>query len=60
MTSLHKNGCSWNEYTCLNAAWKGNLDCLKYAIENGCPYDKQQYMNVAKKHKHIVEYLESI
>ena len=55
----HENGCNWNKYTCYFAALYGYLDCLKYAIENGCPFNKQNCINNTKKHKHIVEYLES-
>ena len=55
----HENGCSWDSDTCYSAASSGHLDCLKYAIENGCPFNKQSCINNAKKHKHIVEYLES-
>jgi len=29
-----------NEYTTLFAAYNGHLDCLKYAHENGCPWDQ--------------------
>ena len=27
-------------YTCASAAGNGHLDCLKYAHENGCPWDE--------------------
>ncbi len=30
----------WNETTCQYAAQHGRLDCLRYAHENGCPWDK--------------------
>ena len=56
----HENGCSWGSWTCRYAAKNGHLDCLKYLHENGCPIDKQICINEAKKHKHIIEYLESI
>ena len=26
---------SWDEYTCLNAARNGHIECLKYAHETG-------------------------
>ena len=48
ITELHKvineykeNGIwseSYDDSVCLLAAEKGYLDCLKYAIENGCPH----------------------
>ena len=28
--------------------FKGHLDCLKYAIENGCEYDKKKYLSFVK------------
>ena len=34
-----KNGCPWSEETCFEAALNGHLECLKYAHENGCPWD---------------------
>lgn len=37
----HLNG-SWNsEVVCLSAVMFGHLDCLKYAHENGCPWDNR-------------------
>jgi hypothetical protein len=38
LTFLHENGFSWDCITTLNSAWKGHLNCLKYAVTNGCPY----------------------
>src|SRR5690606_9730189 len=32
---------SWNEDICSNAARSGSLECLKYAHENGYPWDKR-------------------
>ena len=56
----HENGCSWSSSLCYFAVENGHLNCLKYAIENGCPFYKQNCINNAKKHKHIVEYLENL
>ena len=30
---------SLSEETCFEAALNGHLECLKYAHENGCPWD---------------------
>ena len=30
--------------TCADAAYKGHLDCLKYAHENGCPWDERNML----------------
>jgi hypothetical protein len=43
---LHKNGYKyvningyrWDKSTCSIAAWNGDIKCLKYAHENGCPW----------------------
>ena len=34
--------------TCSNAAKNGHLECLKYAHENGCPWDGETCSNAAK------------
>lgn len=30
----------WDRYTCLCTAKCGHFDTLKWAIDNGCPYDE--------------------
>ena len=34
--------CEWNEWTINQAAFKGNLDMLKYCFSNGCPCDEEE------------------
>ncbi len=34
-----ENGCPWDETTCRDATIFGNLNCLSYAYENGCPLE---------------------
>ena len=34
--------CEWNEWTINKAAYKGNLEMLKYCFSNGCPCDEEQ------------------
>lgn len=36
---LHKSGGSsaWGQWTCINAARNGHLECLKYILDNGYP-----------------------
>ena len=36
---LRSFGGYWDEETCKGAAERGHLDVLKYARENGCPWD---------------------
>ena len=45
---LHKNGCSWNVFTCNWAAYRGNLDCLKYVHENGCSWNLSTCSSAAR------------
>ena len=40
--------CEWNERTIIVAAFKGNLEMLKYCFSNGCPCDgKKSYIRAA-------------
>ncbi len=40
LVNSHKNRWLWNtSRTCELAAIKGSLECLRYAHENGCPWD---------------------
>lgn len=51
-------GCTyWDEWTCLRFARSGNLKCLRYACENGCPWN-DEVLNEAGKfsHLHILRY----
>ena len=54
------NTCSYED-TCYNAAENGHLECLKYAHENGCPWDEQTFTNatshVRESESHIFEQL---
>ena len=34
--------CEWNEWTINKAAYKGNLEMLKYCFSNGCPCDEEE------------------
>ena len=34
--------CEWDEETILQAAFKGNLEMLKYCFSNGCPYNEKE------------------
>ena len=34
--------CEWNEWTINKAAYKGNLEMLKYCFSNGCPCDVEE------------------
>ena len=39
--------CEWNEWTINKAAYKGNLEMLKYCISNHCPCD-------VRTHRHVI------
>jgi hypothetical protein len=38
---LHENGYPWTDYTTQMAAFKNQVECLKYAVEQGCPIPNQ-------------------
>ncbi|XP_050427340.1 uncharacterized protein LOC126837469 [Adelges cooleyi] len=48
---LHEYGCPWNKSTTLTAASYGYMECLTYAIQNGCPYDAKKIETALLKKK---------
>ena len=49
---------SLDEYTCSEAAKNGHLECLKYAHENGCPWDQWTCRQAAENgHLECLKYL---
>ena len=60
--------CPWDEDTCTHACFAVNLDCLKYAYENGCKIDIQKCLMHAKFNKsheiigsmEIIDYLNNL
>jgi hypothetical protein len=52
--------CDWNHRTSAMAAGQGNLDMLKYCVENGCEVDVR-HCTIAAKYGHLdcLEYLRS-
>jgi len=46
-------GINWNEKSCSTAAKYGNLNCLKYLIENDCPYDFEKIIFKVVKYGHL-------
>ncbi len=38
--------CPWGRNTCRYAAQYGLLDCLRYAHENGCPWDENTGVDI--------------
>ena len=49
MKWLHKNDCSWHEWTCAWAAKGGYFEILKWARENGCPWNTFTCSNAASR-----------
>lgn len=45
---LHENGSST---ICINTATCANLDCLKYALEHGCPWDPKTVQEAKRMNK---------
>jgi hypothetical protein len=50
----HENGWSWDGCTTTEAAFQDNIECLKYACENGCPIGKFAYVNAKPEGKKIL------
>ena len=48
-----ENGCNWDEETCANAAFNGDLEILKWARENGCEWDKDLCIQAAERNNHV-------
>ena len=44
---LHKNNCSFNDWTCSSAAFEGRLDCLKYLHVNGIQWNSRTCQHAA-------------
>jgi hypothetical protein len=45
--------CEWDEWTINGAAYKGNLEMLKYCFANGCPYDEKRSCRQAAGKGHL-------
>lgn len=48
---LHLVGAKWDQYTCETCAKYNHLDCLQFAIENGCPYNLRDIFFITKSNK---------
>ena len=53
---LHENGCPWNKHVLHKIASEGRLECLKYALENGCP-GREDVVLAAAPHLPLLQYL---
>ncbi|GFH53306.1 hypothetical protein CTEN210_09782 [Chaetoceros tenuissimus] len=49
---LRKFSVPWSEETCLAAARAGNLQALKWAVSQCCPWDKEDVADYAAEHGH--------
>ena len=49
-------GLPFTKWACYWAVANGHLECLKYLHENGCPWDKQESLRVAKYNKNSACY----
>ena len=45
--------CEWDEWTINNAAFRGNLETLKYCFSNGCPCDEKESCKQAAIDGHL-------
>ena len=61
MRQLHEMGWPWDKFACYMAAKTGDLECLTYLIENGCPYDWQTRAHARfANQKRCEEYLRNL
>jgi len=50
--------CDWDEWTSVSAAYHGNLEMLKYCVDNGCPVQKDLCVIVAGLgHLNVLKFL---
>ena len=50
--------CAWDQDTIISAASQGNLDMVKYCVENGCPMDEDACLCAAEEgHLDVLKYL---
>lgn len=54
---LKSNKLSFLKDVCNTAASNGQLDALKWGIDNGYPFDRQQCFNLSTRHKNIQDWL---
>ena len=45
LKALRAKNFPWNLWTCVYAASRGHFEVFKWAVENGCPWDRTTYMN---------------
>lgn len=48
---LHLVGAKWDQYTCRACAKYDRLECLQFAIENGCPHNLRDIFFITKSNK---------
>ena len=56
MIAVNCDYLKWDETTCCEAAEHGQLACLKYARENGCPWDSRTCRLAANGHLDCLQY----
>lgn len=60
---LHQNGFAWDHTIPLQASTYGQTECLRYAIENGCPFSWKTCLDVscveyrAARNRECISYL---
>eukprot|EP01032_Pedospumella_encystans_P018973 gene18973-21583_t len=57
----HTQGCVWTSAACTAAAAGGHLECLMYAVENGCKIDELVKRAAVLNHqRECVDFLRNI
>jgi hypothetical protein len=50
--------CAWDKWTIIQAAYQGNLEMVKYCVENDCPIHAEACSNAASEgHLDVLKYL---
>jgi hypothetical protein len=47
--------CPWDEKVCLSAIINGNINILKFALENGCPFGTRSHASIAKSKNKVIK-----
>ena len=59
LTALHKAGYTWDSSTTMEAIGNNHVDCLRYAIENGCPFSMDLCTRTVKSSE-CAQYLDQL
>ena len=53
-----QNGCEWDSWTCWGAAKGGHLEVLRWARENGCPWNPSECLTASAQQPAVIAWIE--